>query len=203
MDKKTAFKILNLHHSATFEQAKKAYHNMAKKYHPDVGGGNSESQKDRENRMKEINLAFFFLAPMLESKKKTQRIQRDDHKSGISENSQTPSFPNKLKSLFKAFIKKNHNPNFTNSVKTEKTFEKSKNRQPVFKDILKSVHNGHGFNKIKKRGKYAKRSYNAYQEYMILKKKIKAGQSRTDQGMSIGKVEKINRVRPVSPVGKD
>ena len=43
MDKKTAFKILGLNDSATFEEAKKAYHTMAKKYHPDVDKTNHGS----------------------------------------------------------------------------------------------------------------------------------------------------------------
>jgi len=52
MDKITALKILNLDTKASFEDAKKAYRILAKKYHPDVVVKNSSIEKDAESKMK-------------------------------------------------------------------------------------------------------------------------------------------------------
>ncbi len=73
MNQKTAFKILGLGPGASLDQVKKAFRNLAKRYHPDhfspdrfpsdeIG---SASAAARLNRMKEINQAFHFLVPLL------------------------------------------------------------------------------------------------------------------------------------------
>jgi hypothetical protein len=84
MNQKTAYKILGLGPGASLGQAKKAFRNLAKQYHPDRYPLNpgSQSPSDQtgsrgltaslelganqaENRMKQINQAFHLLAPLL------------------------------------------------------------------------------------------------------------------------------------------
>ena len=89
MDKKKAFKILNLHDSACFDEAKKTYRKLAKKFHPDMDRTHTDSQKEeRENKMKEINLAFCYLAPLLRAKKELKSPPKNlkNHKSQAKQN---------------------------------------------------------------------------------------------------------------------
>ncbi len=209
MDKKTAFKILHLNDAATFEQAKKAFHTMAKKYHPDVANTNHGFLQNSEERMKEINLAFCYLAPFLKSISRIQepggKPKKQENTSEIktSEKNKNSFFHNIFDSLSKAFANKQKNHNFTKDIKEEKSGKNAGNRQSGFNDILKNAHHGTHPNKKRKQGKHKRRSYKTYQDYMMLQKKIKRGQSRTNQTMDIGKVEKIHPIRPVNPVGRN
>jgi curved DNA-binding protein CbpA len=73
MNQKTALKILGLGPGASLAQAKKAFRDLAKQYHPDrhskevcpgdeIGAAQVEV---RMGRMKQINQAFHFLLPLL------------------------------------------------------------------------------------------------------------------------------------------
>jgi len=223
MDKKKAFKILSLHDAACFDEAKKAYRQLAKKFHPDMGRAHTDSQtENRENRMKEINLAFCYLAPLLRAKKelksppknmnnqKTQGKPNKKRENNTPQKKKNPIFRNIFETFSKAFIKNNR----SQTVKKKPRIKKSNNEQSVFDDILKNVHQGSeslnanpnkitSSNMIKRPGRYKKNTYNAYQEYMILKKKMNNRQSRANPALSIGKIEKIEPVRPVNPVGSD
>ncbi|MCP3942894.1 MAG: J domain-containing protein [Desulfobacteraceae bacterium] len=70
MNRKTAYEILGLESGASLAQAKKAFRDLAKQYHPDlsfndkIGGVQAEV---RMNKMKQINRAFHFIAPLLVS----------------------------------------------------------------------------------------------------------------------------------------
>lgn len=78
MNQKTAYKILGIGPGASLAQAKKAFRDLAKKNHPDrypscspdtcpggeIGSAKAEARMDR---MKQINQAFHFLAPLLPS----------------------------------------------------------------------------------------------------------------------------------------
>jgi len=223
MDKKKAFKILNLHDSASFDEAKKAYRQLAKKFHPDMDRAHTDSPKrEKENKMKEINLAFCYLAPFLRAKKerksppeslKSQRTHVKQNKKRENNTFQKKDKP-VLRNIFETFSKIFFNNNHSKTLKKKNLIKKSNTRQSVFEDILKNVHQSpKSYNtnpkkvtnsdKIKKSGKYKKNTYNTYREYMILKKKMNNRQSRTNPAMSVGKVEKIEPVRPVNPVGSD
>ena len=48
------YRVLGVSQSASEDEIKKAYRNLAKKYHPDVNNGSAEA----EARMKEVNEAY-------------------------------------------------------------------------------------------------------------------------------------------------
>lgn len=51
---KDPYTILGVSRSATDDEVKRAYREMARKYHPDRNGGSAEA----EEKMKEINAAY-------------------------------------------------------------------------------------------------------------------------------------------------
>jgi len=209
MDKKTAFKILDLNDSATFEQAKKAYHNMAKKYHPDVDKTGHGSPQDSEDRMKKINLAFCYLAPVLKSinkiKESTEKLKEQDNTKEVhtSEKNKSWFLHSIFDSLSKTFVNKKKKQPFKKNIKKKKSVKTRDIKQNDFDDILRNAHHGTRPNKKRKPGKHKRRSCNIYQDYMMLKKKVRHGQSKTDKSMDIGKVEKIHPIRAVNPVGRN
>jgi molecular chaperone DnaJ len=68
MAEKDYYDILGVKKSATDEELKKAYRNLAKKYHPDKNKGNKEA----ENKFKEISEAY----AVLSDKEKRQQYDR-------------------------------------------------------------------------------------------------------------------------------
>jgi len=200
MDKKTAFKILNLETTVSFEEAKKAYRNLAKKYHPDIVANESGSNCDAEAKMKEINLAFRYLAPHLKSKKPVKKTHKKK-KSIKSEKLGMTTFLSKIfGSVLTAFRGKRSSRSFENKFKNEKPLRKTRSKKVRFDDVFKTVYRA-GPDKQRKIKK--SNSYHSYQKYMALKRKIKSGHSRSNQDMSIGRIEKINPVKPVESVKRD
>jgi len=236
MDKITALKILNLDTKASFEDAKKAYRILAKKYHPDVVVKNSSIEKDAESKMKDINLAFRYLAPHLRSNKHPGKTKESQKKQSHKE---PPKHPNDFKNTSKKksvkqesdvkhsmssmnslskkimesftniFLKKTTATKpFKNKFKKDQVVRNQTNKV-FFEDVFKQVHKGSLLNTETKRKKKKKtgllnkkNSSDYYQKYMILKRKMKSVQSRTDQNMTIQRVEKIDPIRPVSPITK-
>ncbi len=78
MDKETALYVLGLSATASLEQAKIAYRQLAKKHHPDVIEKKSNPSPQSESRMKDINLAFRFLVPYLKSESTILKKEKKD-----------------------------------------------------------------------------------------------------------------------------
>ncbi len=70
-DYRKYLRILGLNENATLEDIKRAYKNLAKKYHPDVS-----KEKDAENKFKEIQEAYNFLSENYERIKNSRSTNR-------------------------------------------------------------------------------------------------------------------------------
>ena len=207
---------MDLDATVSFEEAKKAYHLLAKKYHPDVVGNHPCSERNAEAKMKEINLAFRYLAPLLKSKKKIDKTQtKKQYRQTKKNNSISPEkgtffvFLSKIFQIVLTALKKKekYRP-FENKSGKEKPIKRTKNKNYSFDDVFKSVHPGVSDNK-RKPGKDKKEKnpqktnrYTYYQTYMALKRKMTSNQFRKHQDMSIQRVEKIDPIIPVNPIGK-
>lgn len=216
MDKKTALHILNLNPGVSFEDAKKSYRNLAKKYHPDRVEKEIRHQRKADAKMKEINLAFRHIAPLLrntEALKKTTKKNYDKEttkgRSGKHEKDVIFSFLSKLVGRLVIFFKKkNHGGIVKNKFEKQKPVKKTSGEQVRFDDVFKSVYPVSSDGE-KKTGKHEKKryvqkinSYKGYQNYMALKAKMASGQYKRHQPISVGRVDKIDPVKPVNPVGK-
>lgn len=226
MDKKTAFKILGLDAAVSFEEAKKAYRTLAKKYHPDLSGENPSPEGDTEAKMKDINLAFRYLTPFLRTNKSTKKTEEPTKETKektdrepIKNNSKkyekdvAPSFLLKMSRVIAALFNKRNEPQvFKNKLKKETSPEKSpgnsKGKNENFEDVLRKVHTKASTRPEKRHSPEKKRNvtksspYSRYQKYMTLKRKMKSGRPGRHKDMSIGKVDKIDPIKPVRPVRK-
>jgi len=161
MDKKTAFEILNLEDSVSFEDAKKAYRNLAKKYHPDIAEKNSWSDNAADERMKEINLAFRYLAPRLRLiDKRSEKTKGATHekisKQDKSMKHEKEIFFSNLSKMFGAFFhtfRKKENPrDFKNRSKKDKPLStpctQAKTKKPCFDDIFQKLNQGQAYLRV-------------------------------------------------------
>jgi hypothetical protein len=198
MNKKTAFEILNLDAGVSLGDAKKAYRNLAKKYHPDLARNNSRSEMNAEAKMKEINLAFRYLVPLLRpnvSIRKTKE-QKNYHKT-VKKGVIDPILSKLVKLITRFFFIKTDSRAFEGTRKKDKKIH--------FDDVLKNVDKA-CFAKKRMTEKFEKKysqKINPYQTYMALKRKMKLQNSRRHQNMGIGKIDKIDPITPVTPVRKN
>ena len=204
MDKKTALKILNLEKDPSFEEAKKVYRNLAKKYHPDViekkTRTNTKIKINAEAKMKEINLAFRYLAPYLKSKK-TLKKTPIKKKFKQPEKKVDNGFLSKIFGVLSSALQERKDSKaFKNKVVKEKPLRKTRHSKVRFEDVFKKLYKVKPEKKL--RGK-KNNLYQSYQKYMALKRKIRSGYSRSNQDMNITRVEKIAPVKPVNPVNRN
>ncbi|WP_300463067.1 DnaJ domain-containing protein [Desulfobacula sp.] len=214
---KTALGILNLDGTASVADAKKAYRDLAKKYHPDVFEKKNGRQINAEAKMKQINLAFRHMVPLLKKKEarikvKETRDGRETVKTGSMKHD-TKRFVSFLTHIIKSWVsffnKKRKNSRPLRG-KPEKKIPINKFNRKVlrFHEVLKSVHPV-PTDRQKKTGRPEKKRYPrsrspylGYQKYMALKTKLASGQSGRHQGIPIESVHKIEPVEPIPPVGK-
>lgn len=218
MDKTAALKILKLDATASFEEAKKAYRDLAKQYHPDVMKKKSPPGEDADARMKQINLAFCHIAPLLRNSKAGVKAdappsgnprQKKPKKMEKEETQKRKSFLSKMSGWADRFFndKKKHRPG-KQKIEPQRPKGRSKDRPIGFEEVFKRVHplgsDGPGRGNVAGKKQNAPKStpYHGYQKYMVLKRKIKLGQPGRHQEMSIGRIEKIEPVKKVGPVGK-
>src|SRR5262245_27237133 len=77
MAEKDYYDILGVKKSATDDEIKKAYRNLAKKYHPDKNKGNKEA----ENKFKEVSEAYAVLSDN-EKRQQYDRMGREAFSGG-------------------------------------------------------------------------------------------------------------------------
>ena len=213
MDTKTALEILNLDAPATLEAAKKAYRDLAKKYHPDVVKKNGLPEWKAEAKMKDINVAFRFLAPLLKSKAQESIKEQEDCSQSVKkstirqENEIWNSFLSRVSGFFTNFFSIKTEPSFKKG--KEQTSKKTTDKNVHFDDIFRQFQTGDSQQagkrmKRSRKKKYsqANNSFNSYRTYMALRQKMKSGQLRRHQDINIGKVTRVEPVKPVNPVGK-
>jgi len=216
MDKKKACSILNIDAQASFEEAKKAYRNLAKKYHPDVIENNSCLNVGSDVRMKDINLAFRFLSPILrlkkpvkERKKKKQNEAHTQKKSVKVERNIKETFFLRLNKVFTKVLhgkKSNQKPlNGNEGQRKTKKYAPSQKRAGQkknisFEEVFGSLHNVSSTRKEKIR---KVNFYREYQKYISIQRRVKSSSLSRNNKMNIGRVEKIEPVKPVNPVGKN
>src|SRR5437763_8980541 len=85
MAEKDYYEILGVKKAATEEEIKKAYRNLAKKFHPDKNKGNKEA----ENKFKEISEAYAVLSDK-EKRSQYDRLGREAFAFGGAGGGQSP-----------------------------------------------------------------------------------------------------------------
>ena len=208
MDKKKALKILNLDGSVSFDDAKKAYRNLAKKFHPDLKPNNSEFQKHAEDKMKAINLAFCFLAPSLKQKKEVtpppQSSNTEQKKKKETDKYDNTSISTFFSSFLKTFKKEQNSPEFKkNTIKKEPTKVSKRQNNNQFDNILKKASQTpkQSTNKMPETKQQKPFSTN-YQKYIMQKKIIAARKAKTNRNMEISEIEKIYPITRINRIGK-
>lgn len=176
----TPYKILGLKKTCSLEDAKKAYHRLAKKYHPDLSVQNSLSGKDLQTKMKDINHAFYVLSRTLKPSKKN--AEDNIAKEKIKKSTVKPFF-SFASNFLNSFIKTRK--------KTKKTIFKKKNS--CFDDTLQKAR------KIKK--PFSKWDYKNYDKYMEIKNAMSSHRFYK-KDMDKGKLTKIEPVAPIKPITK-
>jgi hypothetical protein len=213
MDLKTALDILNLDAAATLSEAKKAYRTLAKQYHPDVMGKTDAAPKDAEARMKDINLAFRYLAPFLklnEPVKKTSVKTPDAESTG--EKPETVKtwgavFDHCSQLLTRFFVQQKPSRDMPKTPPPPK--QGLKRNKENFRTVLKNIKTGtltdekkiSGLPKKKKPS--PKPSFGYYQRYRELKQTMKSGRSGKGTETSVSPITEIEPVTRVNAVGKD
>ncbi len=220
MDKKAAMKILQLPSGATSGDAKKAFRELAKVFHPDRFARDESRARHAESRMKQINQAFYFIEPLLpkeaapkaapsQKKTKTPGITLSGIIKTIKEKVQArPGAQSKVRkeSEVQTRTRAGKNPLARHRAKREGSEVKSFNA--VLHGIEPGIEAGIpvGVSQKKKgRSHSGKDPMTTYKKYLALQKKIRSRQSRSRE-MGVGPVEKISRIQRVqriNPIGED
>ncbi len=214
MDKKAALEILNLDETDSLADAKKAYRSLAKQYHPDVLGKNSSAKTDSEARMKDINLAYRYLVPLL---KQNRLVKKSLKPIPDDEFIKRQPLKKEKTGWDTFFIKCGAFLNNLFFIKEKPVVVKNQKQNPEQPPIHRKEKFGHVLEKIyEKPAHYEKRkpgvpkkkkswetgSFGDYRKYMQLKQKLKSGRSR-NPGMPFSRVTKIDPVDRIDAVKKD
>ena len=213
MDLKTALDILNLDAAASLGEAKKAYRTLAKQYHPDVMGKTASTEQDAEARMKDINLAFRYLAPFLKlnAPVKKPSVEIPDA-APMKEKSETIKpweavFDHCKEFLTQCFVQQKPPQGMPKKPSPPK--QGVKRNKEDFRNVLKNIKTGPladekpPTGRPKKKNPLPKPPFGYYQRYMELKQKMKTGRSGKNSDTPIGRVTEIDPVTRVNAVRKD
>ena len=238
MNQKSAFKILGLRPGASLVQAKKAFRNLAKQYHPDRHPSDlypsdlypsdeilSVRAEARMTKMKQINQAFHFLAPLLASdlSGKASKKPPPIYKKKKTQSKTDPLFQDLLKMLKKglklkfsrkAEVRRRPGPSVKQPLKSKVQRKSRAGKRDRFATILHTLHPGASVDKknrdngleFRVQARDSNRlprdssvnPYGNFMKYMALKKTIDA---RTRREQNPGRIEKIGPVTRVNPIG--
>ncbi len=172
--------------------------------------------KDTEARMKDINLAYRFIAPLLKLndpvKQELKTKPQDSPPEIRSQNAKKSgwdSFITKCEEFLAQFFIKEQAEALKKQNQKSSPEQGPETHKDRFRDVLEKVYAmPFDFEKMKTRITKKKlpskiRSFNDYQRYQELKQKMKSGRSREKFNMSIGRVTKIEPVSRVGPVKRD
>ncbi len=207
MDKKVAMKILQLPSGATSGDAKKAFRELAKVFHPDRFARDESRARHAESRMKQINQAFYFIEPLLpkEAASEITPNQKKPKTPGITLSGIVKNIKEKVQTRSGGRSRPRAKSRVKNRVKTQK---RAGGEIKSFNAILHGIEPGipvKGSLKKKVRSHSGKDPMTNYKKYLALQKKIGSRQSRSRE-MGVGPVEKISRVQRVqriNPIGED
>lgn len=178
-------------------------------------------QKDSEEKMKSINLAFCCLAPFLKSRE--QRPSTGEKEKNAPEKNHPPKdSPLKRQTVFR-YVQNffttfhhpsqsdNRGPKSNSNRQTRHTFSQKTKRKSVFnsrrgkfKTILKEAGNRPAASNYRKPSSSKTQdrpdSYSRYQQYKRLKNIMASAKTRKNSDLKVSKIERISPVRPVTPV---
>ncbi len=228
MNKQSALKILGLKKGACLGDAKKAYRNLAKQYHPDKFGTDPFTMNDkRENKlsshltqMKMINQAFHFLEPLLPSEKvyseKEPSGKRPPPKKSYNFLDIIRAVKERLFSKIPgAFVRQRpsvkpciKNPVLQKQMASQRKRpgrKQSPDPSARFDKILNIAYPGlpAGVKNKKNRGQLSQeRPHANFLKHMAVKKRITA-RTRRHGELNCGRVEQIQPITRVNPIGKE
>ena len=213
MDRKEALKVLGLKGPVSLEQAKKAYRDLAKKYHPDVLGKGAGSPESSESIMKKVNLAFRSLMPYLKSDPDFRKPEKNTgaHDPADARRDMGEHFRARLSAFFKTvlsgFLSTRTGPGATVNPGCGASHSTRPPADPVsFDKVLASVTPRDIINKSKRpqKGQPPARqktaAYQRYRDYIKIRKQMRSSLKNRSTSSRIEPVEKIDPIAPVNPV---
>ena len=81
MDILKCYKILELDHESSMDEAREAYIDMARVWHPDRFTNNPRLRKKAEEKLKKINIAYAEIRALLSTGPETLRIKKTDRRT--------------------------------------------------------------------------------------------------------------------------
>ncbi|WDP85980.1 MAG: DnaJ domain-containing protein [Desulfobacter sp.] len=206
MDKKQAFQILGIGPGTTQKEAKIAFRALAKTCHPDRYRFTNSFPGEiaAQDRMKEINLAFDFILPLLPMTPANEvpKNEPKDEPKIKTENRPGPGFFSSIKKKFKPGSRPRQA--FKSRPDQKKSSGPRPKARPVEKTGFASVLNAlePGIKPALLNGsglRSCTQPYENYYRYMAFKKKIKDAKkkSRTMGGDSVGKISPVQRIKPI------
>lgn len=214
MNQKTALKILGIREGDSLVQAKKAFHHLAKQYHPDRFAKDPALAEARTHQMKQINQAFAFLASLLAKESPEQAPLAGPslpREKPLEKRTDQPAFFSDIlgglrKGLGSMFQRRSglgqrHTPNAPGKQKIRP--QPFQGQAPRFEKILHRLHPsspvavGARTRSLDKNRRA--QPYVNFMKHMALKKKMAANIQQQDR-QTIGRIEKISPVSRVNPL---
>jgi DnaJ-class molecular chaperone len=113
MDIQRCFEILELGPDAGVDDAKQAYRDLVNIWHPDRFSSNPRLQKKSEERLKDINIAYETISPVLSSRKSTSPASEHQAKSERKPEPETGQSPDSQPKNYKGSAATTGNPDKT------------------------------------------------------------------------------------------